>query len=154
MKAKENIETKKLILKIIILSIFGIGLALVFANPNYFKICSQSYEWGGVVGCLDDYTEGASQSFLSFSLMSIFFSTILLFLHESVFRSWFKFARIYIPLALIFIFLSALSPGGGSWGVSNNFDGEAATWFFSGLFLLISLILIFYKSRKLKKSSG
>ena len=150
MRAKENLEIKKLILKLVLFSIFGIGLALVFANPNYFKICRQPYVWDDVAGCLDDYTEGAAQSLFSFSVMTIFISLILLFLREEVFRAWFKFARIYIPLALIFIFLSALSPGGGSWGVSNNFDAEAATWFFSGLFLLISLILIARKSWKLK----
>ena len=95
----------------------------------------------------------AGQTLGVFSITIFLLSLILLFLREEVFRAWFKFARIYIPLTLVFIFLSALSPGGGSWGVGNNFDGEAATWFFSGLFLLISLILIVRKSWKLKKSS-
>src|SRR3989338_742972 len=115
------------------LSILIIGLVFFIFTRNYYEIA-----------------EAIILPLLFFPLLLAFCSLICIFLREEVFRAWFKFARIYISLALIFIFFSALSPGGGSWGVSNNFDAEAATWFFSGLFLFISLILIARKSWKLK----
>ena len=132
-----------------------IFFSLLIAGTTIIE-CKDSTDrcWNIIQYVGPDLEEGIVLSLVFFPAPIFLLSIIFLFLREEVFRSWFKFARIYIPLALIFIFLSAWSPGGGSWGVSNNFDGEAATWFFSGLFLLISLILIFYKSRKLKKTSG
>ena len=152
------------------LSILIIGLVFFIFTRNYFENKFTAKKLTGVsillfiIGVVVAYLSNIYNDFgfyyeiaeaiilplLFFPLLLAFCSLICIFLREEVFRAWFKFARIYISLALIFIFFSALSPGGGSWGVSNNFDAEAATWFFSGLFLFISLILIARKSWKLK----
>ncbi len=80
--------------------------------------------------------------------LSIIF-LILLFTKEAVFNSWKKFGIWYIPLAAILIFL-APSSSGGSFGYSMGFDREAVTMFTSGLFLIISLLIIITKSWRLR----
>ncbi|MCK9351202.1 MAG: hypothetical protein WCT49_00895 [Candidatus Paceibacterota bacterium] len=78
----------------------------------------------------------------------MFFLVALYFLKEAIFLSWRKFAVWYLPIVLAFTFLI----GGGSNGFNPGygFDTESLTFFFSGLFALVSVILIIYKSIKLR----
>ena len=76
---------------------------------------------------------------------------LLYFLKEGVYKAWRKFAVIYLPIA---IFLIAISPTHSSnflGGPSVGYDREGTTIALSIIFLLISLILIIYKSIKLRK---
>ena len=78
------------------------------------------------------------------------FSVGTYFLREEVFRAWLRFAYWWIPLSLVMIYLAAGS-GGGGWGIPNIYDQETFAVIFSGLFALISLILIAIKSLLLRR---
>jgi cytochrome bd-type quinol oxidase subunit 2 len=84
-----------------------------------------------------------------FSAPVFLLSLILLFLREEIFRSWKHFAYWWLPISAFFIML-APSTDRGSFDFGMGFDREAVTWFFAVLFFLISLILIIYKSIKLR----
>ena len=146
-----SMQIKKQIFLIILLAIVGIGLGLVFANPVLFRICTKTYTWGNTVGCLNDFHEGIAQGLVLFAICLIVFSSILVFLKPETFRAWFNFTKFYLLISFAFILLSSWSPGGGGFGgPSSNFDGEAAAWFTSGLFFIISILLIIWKSWRLR----
>ncbi|HLC99349.1 MAG TPA: hypothetical protein VJC11_00100 [Patescibacteria group bacterium] len=86
-------------------------------------------------------------AFFSFSLFVI--SLILFFLREEVFHSWKKFAIVYLPLAAVILYATAGESGGGI-GVA-RIDGEIISWFLSGFFLFISILIIGVKSWKLRR---
>jgi len=128
-------------------------LAFVLSDPLRFGICRNSYTWipqnDGVVvtECSDDAS--FVQAPVMFSVIFFFLSLVLLFLREEIFKTWKTFAIWWIPLSVLFIF-STPSSGGGSIGIGGSIDREIVTWWFAGLFLIISLVLIIYKSIKLK----
>lgn len=78
------------------------------------------------------------------------FSLITYFVREEVFRAWLRFAYWWIPLSLVMIYLAAGNSGGG-FGMPNILDQEFVALIFSGLFALISLILISIKSFLLRR---
>jgi hypothetical protein len=71
---------------------------------------------------------------------------------EKVFTAWWKFARIYIPTALILILLSPKTGGGLIIGMGGGFDREGTIWFTSGLFFLITFIMLLLKFWKYRKT--
>jgi len=132
-------------------------LAFILSDPLRFGICRNSYTWipqnDGVMvtECSDDAS--FIQAPAMFSVVLFFLSLILLFLREEIFKSWKTFAIWWIPLSALFI-LSAPSSGGGSIGIGGGIDREIVTWWFAGLFLIISLVLIIYKSIALRRKDG
>jgi len=70
--------------------------------------------------------------------------TIAYRLPQKTFDSWWKFTRVYIPLSF---FLILITPGGPSGGLI-NIDAELVTWWLSGIFLFVSIVLIMVKSRQ------
>ena len=89
---------------------------------------------------------------LGFFTIAIFpIAIILLFRPKPIFNSWWRFAKIYLPIALTLILIMGFSSDDGSWGVGADFDAEITIWLTASLFLIISLILIIYKSIKLRK---
>lgn len=106
----------------------------------------------GIIQCFPRLIFSAPyQYFVLPSLAVIPILFIMLFLKENVYLSWRKFALFYIPIAAFFISLSPESSGNGFFTVSLGFTREVAAMTFSGLFLIISLILIGYKSLKLRQ---
>ena len=91
------------------------------------------------------------QQFLDFfSVLSFISLIILYFLPEQIFITWFKFARIYIPIALV------LAVGGGATSNGSdlfNTDAEFFTTFFSVIFVVISIILIIRAHCRLKRQA-
>jgi hypothetical protein len=83
-----------------------------------------------------------------FSLVSFILSVIIYFLREEIFLSWWKFVKYYLPIAF-FLILGFSSGGGGSFSMGN--DMEAMIFFTAGLYFIISLVLIIYKSIKLRE---
>lgn len=92
-----------------------------------------------------NYTCWDKLEFLSHELLIFFpfflFSCLTYFLREEVFRTWLRFAYVWIPLSLIVIYLSAGWTGGG-FGIPNVLDQETVAIIFSGLFVIISLFII------------
>ncbi len=89
------------------------------------------------------------QVLVVFSAPLILLSLLFFFTKETVFRAWAKFAKIYLSVAAVLIFLSTFSNQGGGW-IGVGFDTELTTWWLAGLFLIISLFLIAIKSWKLR----
>lgn len=81
-----------------------------------------------------------------FSVVLFVILVIIYFLPEQVFTAWFKFARIYIPIALV------LAVGDRASGSDLfNTDAEFFTTFFSVIFVVASIILIVRAHRRLKR---
>lgn len=79
-----------------------------------------------------------------FFATSIFIlSLILRWPSESVFHSWLRFAKYYLPIAALLIILSPVSDSS-----IFGFDKEFMSWLLSGTFFIVSLILIIYKQIK------
>ncbi|MFA5831479.1 MAG: hypothetical protein WC878_06645 [Candidatus Paceibacterota bacterium] len=55
----------------------------------------------------------------------------------------------WIPLSAFFVLISA-PQSGGSIGIGGGPDREIVTWWFAGLFLIISIIIIIRESVKLQ----
>ena len=90
------------------------------------------------------------QFFGFFSVILFIVSIILYFLPEQIFITWFKFARIYIPIALV------LAVGGGATSNGSdlfNTDAEFFTMFFSVIFVITSMVLIIRAHRRLKRQA-
>jgi hypothetical protein len=73
----------------------------------------------------------------------------LYFLKEVVYLAWRKFALWYLPIVAVILMFSSNS-GGNGFNPGYGFDTESLTFFFSGLFALISLVIIAVKSWKLR----
>lgn len=90
--------------------------------------------------------EETVETFLELYSIVILISLFLLFLLRiEVYKSWRKFALIYLPLAVL-----AIHAAPESGDMLFDISKETVTIFFAGLFLLISLILIIVKSLTLR----
>jgi len=90
------------------------------------------------------------------SVAFVFFPTITLFIfslitypmQDKIFQSWWRFARIWVPLSMLVILISP--------SYSHNFifpiEKGTVAFFSSALFVIISLVQIILTSRKLKKN--
>ena len=126
--------------------IFLLAIALgVILTKNYTEIRSIGYDLTHVLDSL-------IQTLGLFSLVIFVTSIILFFLREQIFHSWLRFAKWYLPIATLLILISSDSGGGLFIGFGGGYDREGMIWFTSGLFLIISLILIAVKSWKLRKA--
>lgn len=126
-----------------ILGIISIVSFVIFLST--ILICYSP--WGDI--CRPAANESIALSFILFTPSIFLISPILVFTHEEVFHSWKKFALGYLPVAAIILFITAGESGGGIGAA--RIDGEIISWFLSGLFLFISLIIIAVKSWKLRE---
>lgn len=74
------------------------------------------------------------------------FSLITYKMREEVFESWWKFARIWIPLSMLAVLVS---PSYGNWMIP--IEKGTVAFASSILFVIISLVLIIWQSIKEKK---
>ncbi|MCK9351167.1 MAG: hypothetical protein WCT49_01070 [Candidatus Paceibacterota bacterium] len=103
--------------------------------PRNIGTCSQSYD-------------ATATNFFLF-LPILFFSLITYKLREETFRAWLHFAYWWVPLSMFLTLITPESRGGG-FGPQISWGKEDTAFVFSGLFAIISLILIIYKSIKLR----
>ena len=126
-------------------------LLIIFTSSllvSSFSLFACQNDCIGLVNYLDrDILWGILASLLILALPLMLISLILYFCSETVFKSWFKFAKIYIPIAIIIALITSFDSGGSNWGPSGP-DGIAITWLTSILFLIISLVIIIVKSLK------
>ena len=78
-------------------------------------------------------------------------SLITYWMREEVFRAWLRFAYWWIPLTMVLVLMTRDSSGG--FGIPSIVTRESVSMIFSALFLIISLILIAYKSFAIRKKS-
>jgi len=135
-------------IRLVLFCIFFLLILLSVHGMQYFFLEGECVSgFGGHVGeCLLSAILPGSVSL--FSLVTFVLLIPLYFLKETVYLSWRKFALWYLPIAAFLI----LSAGGGSNGFNPGYgmDSESLTFFFSGLFAVISPVLIIYKSIKLR----
>ncbi len=130
--------TKKIILKISA----SFLLLSVIINPYIIGLCTNSDKYC-IFGSLAHYI-GKPFFYLSLSLLLL--SLLVLVVRDEVFQTWIKFVYIWIPLSIISIFISP------EYGNSLlPIEKDTVSIFFSSLFLVISLLVIFWKSISLRK---
>jgi hypothetical protein len=134
---------KQKLFLLLFLSIVVAGISFIFLAPDRIGLCLGTDD-----ACVYKYTdyEKFTAPSLLFSIVTFFISLILLFLHESIFYVWLKFAVFWIIISALLISKSSNYSSG--WGLVFPSESEFLTMALPGLFLLISLILIFWKSRK------
>ncbi len=103
------------------------------------------YYDGHVYSCLDFISPIET---MLFPLLPVFlFSLITYKMRDEVFQTWIKFTKWFIPLSMFLILITPTANGG--YFVS-LWDNQMTAIFTSFLYTLLSLILIIYKSIKLR----
>src|SRR3989344_6834920 len=100
------------------------------------------YTFDIATGCLDSTDESIGQPLELFSMIVFFLSIVFLFVHEQKFNSWLRFAKYYLPIAAVLIFLSPTIDSR-----ILGFDKEFMTWLLAGLFFITSLCIIIFKRK-------
>jgi len=119
---------KKQIILTVIISLLGIGIV---SYPNL------------VNELLEDI--------IGFPALSVFLSLLpLYFLKEGVFKAWRTFALIYLPIAIFLIAISPEQLDQSFLGMSYGSDRESTSIATAGLFVLVSYLIIAYKSFTLR----
>lgn len=120
---------------------------ILFIAPIVFALTlSTCYSrFGDICGSSGDINERVALSFVLFSISIFLLSLIFLFTREEIFRFWVKFAKYYLPIAALLIILSP-ETGGGGFGLSLGFDAELTTWWTAGVFFIVSIVIIIYRT--------
>jgi hypothetical protein len=141
----KNIKILKGILYFSFFLIVG-GLIPIF--PWSFGLCESVNDFD----CVDKFESYRVLLLLTdIGLITLLVSAlkILKLRSEEAFLSWKKFAKYYTPFIVLIGIGAFFEDGGGSWGVSVGSTGDLFI-FSLVLFYVISLILIIYKSIKLR----
>lgn len=135
-------------------------ITIVSAGVFFFGMVTGLPEWFGLCGrwdfdCQFSYRTVFRPFDWLFMLMPVTFLIGLMSWvknrSQKVFMAWWKFARIYIPIALILIAISGGSGMFGGFGAGGGYDREGMIWFTSGLFFLITFTMLPLKFRKYRK---
>ncbi|MDX9925610.1 MAG: hypothetical protein RBS48_12675 [Ignavibacteriaceae bacterium] len=124
----------------IMISMLGILIGYYFSSPINHDICRKTLCTkivGGDVGI----------PLFLFSSALLFIFLMFLFVKEDVFNIWKKFAKIFLPVAMLLVVITPTHYGG-----LVGIDKEIATWWLAGLFLFISIGIIVWKSIHLRKN--
>lgn len=130
-------------MKKIILLVSGIGCGILLTF--LFFVLNDTCGLNKIL-CKDIYT--ILVSFLFMFPVVFIFSLITYFLKDEVFKTWSKFTYIWIPISII---LTLITPGGsGSFFVS-LWDPQMTAIVMSGLYFIISLIIVIFKVATIHK---
>lgn len=138
----------KMLLPVFLVSIllFIVGMILVF--PGSFYLCEKGSAY---FDCKKQYDQYETLGVLLALFAPIFlFASIIVLSYLKIpaaFHSWARFAKWYLPIAAVLILLSPTT----STGIM-GFDKEIVTWWLAGIFFVVSLGIIFKKSRAAKSS--
>ncbi|NTV21980.1 MAG: hypothetical protein HGB03_00195 [Candidatus Yonathbacteria bacterium] len=134
---------------IIIIGSFFLGLFLT--SLYNLHICQSR----GVF-CGDILGEMIGQTLGFFSLAALLPVIILSFMKEEVYERWWKFAKKYLIISAILIVITPSTSSGmlGGLGAGGGYDREGMIWFLTGLFFVISVILIPVKAWQLRNTSS
>ncbi|MFA5831255.1 MAG: hypothetical protein WC878_05495 [Candidatus Paceibacterota bacterium] len=151
-------KNKKILKSILVISVVVFVVAFIPMFPDIFGLCKNFQDViinGRSYGCEGWYTYFYGNFMFYPILLSpiVFLFSILVLIKiksEDIFRSWKNFSYWWIPISIFFIAMTPSSSGGSLGSFGMGMDRESVTWFFAVLFFLISLILIIYKSIKLK----
>ena|SRR3989338_11368159 len=124
---------------------FLAAVLMLYARTEYVGICAHR-DWD-CLDTLDTIVVIASSFLLVISPLVL----ILAFLHKEIFTVWFKFARIYVPIALVLVAITPSSSGGSMFIGFGEPDKGSVGWLLGGIFVIISLVLIVRAHRRLKR---
>ena len=130
-------------IKVFLISLIAVAVWFLLSSVKMLTF------WCGVghLDCQDNLDSFSDYLVLFFPIL--LFSIITYFLKEGVFKAWLKFTYWYFPIyILVILFLSDRGSGGYLMGPVFNSEFFALT--LSGLFVIISLILVIYKAVSLK----
>ena len=126
---------------------FMAAILLLYARVEYTGICAHR-DWG----CLDTL-DAIVVTLTSLLFVASPLVLILAFLRQEVFSIWFKFARIYLPIALVLVAITPSSSGGSIFIGFGEPDKESVAWLLGAIFVIIGLILIIRAHRRLKRQA-
>ena len=139
---------KKKIYAILTVSAVAFFVSLILALPENFGLCSKADAI-----CIDGYIysyDGLATLLLMFSVPIFIISVAGLFLKEQILSAWFKFAIIFVPIAVILsIWMKAVTRG-----TLISVDEKTSTPVLASIFFIISFILIIFKSIQLHKEEN
>ena len=120
--------------------------ATIFVASLLLLLASLGVCYGGVeFVCAPNRNEDLAVFVILFSISTGLSSIPLIFTSPVVFSSWFRFAKYYLPIAALLVIVSP--------SIDRSilgFDREFMTWLLSGIFLVVSLILIIYKQIRVR----
>jgi|APHig6443717497_1056834.scaffolds.fasta_scaffold253420_1 hypothetical protein len=125
----------------IIISVVGILIGYYLSSPIKHFVCTKTW-------CTKIIGGDVGMPLFLFSIALFFIFFIFLFIKEEIFNYWKKFAKIFLPVAIILIVITPTQYGGFV-----GIDKEMVTWILSVLFFIISIGIIIYQSIKLKKGN-
>ena len=118
-------------------SILVFGLGFVLTDPETYGICNPDQYYS----CTSPMLNNIGQPLFMDSIALFIVFLLLFFLPSVYFKAWLKYAAWFIPVAVVWIISSDVTCGGGL-GLGICFDKELATWWSSGIYLVLSLIVI------------
>jgi len=125
---------KKINISLVVFFMVSI-VSFYIMNPVRIGLCSK-YD----ISCGNLFAETIGVPSFLFSVSFIVILFLLRWLKESIFISWLRFTKYYLPIAAVFVFVFPITDSS-----IVGIDRELMSWFLSGLFLFISIIVIFYK---------
>ena len=131
-------ESKKVILKVLLLNVVLLLVGLLFALPQNFGLCA-SDDWS----CISSLSSRLGEPLTFFTALFIPSVLLVLLFRNLIYETWKRIAIVYVPLALILVALVPVSCGG--FISSFCLNKENASWLTAGGFLIITLILIIGK---------
>jgi hypothetical protein len=140
-------KNKALTIGIFFLAIATNIAAYAVRHPLETGFCRETYMFDGIERCSDDIVSTVGDPLQIFAGSFLLISFVLLFVRKKIVFSWMKFSLIW--LATSFYFISKTPVDSGAWAIS--FDRNYVSAMMMSLFVLISLILIVYKSLKLRR---
>lgn len=132
---------KKILILLITTSIIGLIISIIFGLSEKLGIC-QPKEWG----CIEPL-EIVAEPLFFLSIPFLLVIIILFFRPKETFDVWKKFAIIFLPLSIILIAITPVT----SYDMMFDYNKEKITWIMSGLFFVISLMVIIINIIKRKK---
>lgn len=110
-----------------------LGYLAVYA-PEF---CYSSYKGGVPIICLEDI----GFAFFYYALSILVISVLIYKVRDEVFRAWVKFATWWAPVQIFLVLIFPVSGG----GYLISIDKQFAAIILSGLFTIVSLLLIIWK---------
>jgi len=129
--------------KILFVSLFLSIVSIFLGDPTSLGFCTD-----GSLDCIELFSEKIAQPLFLVSISLFFISIVLFFTKQEVFKAWSRFALVAIPLLALWIILTPVRCG-AALGIC--LDKEIVSWISSVGFLIVSLVIIIYKSLRLKK---
>ncbi|TSD05092.1 MAG: hypothetical protein Greene07147_804 [Parcubacteria group bacterium Greene0714_7] len=122
----------------------------IFSHPLVFGLCIRTYQFSNYIGCADDSIEIVGVPLFIFALFTLPI-TFILILFPKAFSSWFKFALWWVPFSILVITITPTTSN--SWMPLYSFVREDTAWFMGGVFAVISLGIIVWKTTALRKKN-